>query len=70
MRTPSFVRAAIGAALLLAALPACKLNTAEAPLATQVQAPAIKLASSLGEVSTQTALAQGPMVLIFYRGHW
>ena len=40
-------------------------------LALGARAPAVALASSGGDTwSLQTTLAQGPVVVVFYRGHW
>ncbi len=41
------------------------------PLTVQSQAPAFSLPDPSGQqVSLQALLQQGPVVLVFYRGHW
>jgi hypothetical protein len=45
--------------------------TREATLATNATAPEFTLAAQTGEATTlASALANGPVVLVFYRGHW
>lgn len=56
--------------LSLAAVGGCHLTTAASPLPAQTAAPAATLESTLGPLNTQSALSQGALVLVFYRGHW
>lgn len=45
--------------------------TAPASLATEAAAPDFQLPAHDGRViSLATELARGPVVLVFYRGHW
>lgn len=68
---PPLARVALlGTALFALTAGGCRLATVGSPLATQTAAPAATLESTLGPLSTQSALAQGPLVLVFYRGHW
>ena len=75
-RVPHWSR--IGAALRLGALAlvvattlaACRLTTKTPPLLAQAAGPAFAIDSTLGPLSSQEALSRGPLVLIFYRGHW
>lgn len=55
---------------VLTALSACRLHTTTPPLAAQAAAPAFTLDSTAGSLSAQSALSSGPLVLVFYRGHW
>jgi hypothetical protein len=58
---------------LLAALlfgVACRLAPAGRPLPTAATAPAFHLESTVGPLDVRAALAAGPLVLLFYRGHW
>jgi hypothetical protein len=59
-------------ALLLFALaaPACRLTPAATPLSLRTVAPPFSLPSTAGVLDSRAALAQGPLVLVFYRGHW
>ena len=70
MRLAHSISLLVCAALLTATLSACRLKTTGAPLALQAATPATLLDSTLGPQSSQSALAQGPLVLVFYRGHW
>lgn len=54
----------------LTSLSACRLHTTTPPLAAQAAAPAFTLDSTAGSLSAQSALSSGPLVLVFYRGHW
>jgi hypothetical protein len=54
----------------LTALGACRLHTTTPPLAAQAAAPAFALASTAGPLDAQSTLAGGPLLLVFYRGHW
>ena len=48
-----------------------RLSTRAAPLAAGAPAPAFSLPDEQGRTVTLTSLtAQGPAVLVFYRGHW
>lgn len=58
------------AGLLLATQGGCRLQTTGSQPAVQTAAPAALLDSSLGVLDSRAALARGPLVLIFYRGHW
>lgn len=55
---------------VLTALSACRLHTTTPPLAAQAVTPAFTLDSTAGSLSAQSALSSGPLVLVFYRGHW
>jgi len=71
MRSAHSRRALVGAALMmLAAFSACRLTSTGSPLLAQATAPAMVLESTLGPLNSQSALAGGPLVLVFYRGHW
>jgi peroxiredoxin len=51
--------------------PGCRLQTEQKPVATEVMAPDFSLAAHDGRTVTLGALvADGPAVLVFYRGHW
>ncbi len=56
--------------LLMATQGACRLHTTGSQPALRAAAPALLLESSLGPLDSRAALAHGPLVLIFYRGHW
>jgi peroxiredoxin len=59
----------LGLAFLLAAAPASGSRTT--PIAVGEAAPDFTLESSTGgRVSLSQSLANGPTVLVFYRGHW
>lgn len=64
-------RVLAGAALLLLmVLASCRLTPTGSPLSAQAMAPPMVLASTLGQLNSQSALASGPLVLVFYRGHF
>ena len=48
----------------------CRLQTTSEPLALQAVAPSLVLSSTAGTLDSKQAISQGPLVLIFYRGHW
>jgi len=51
--------------------PGCHLQTETAPAATEVAAPAFSLPAHDGRtVSLSELVAEGPAILVFYRGHW
>lgn len=69
MSAPSrraFLISLSGAPLLLG----CALRGVKAPLAASGIAPALALPSTDGPMDSRAALAQGPLVLVFYRGDW
>ena len=59
-------------AILALALPllSCALRGVVAPLEVGPTAPPVLLASTDGPQDSRQALQRGPLVLIFYRGHW
>jgi hypothetical protein len=48
----------------------CRVSPRGTPLAEQTVAAPFTAQSSLGELDAGAALGRGPLVLIFYRGHW
>lgn len=65
-------RLALATALTLAMVaPGCRLQTEQAPAATEAPAPAFSLAAHDGRtVSLDDLVARGPAILVFYRGYW
>lgn len=65
---------AMGLGILPLAISACfwaRVHTAEAPTDTGLPAPQFELESHLGgTVSLSSLHADGPAVLVFYRGFW
>jgi hypothetical protein len=71
MRTALSLRTLAAAALTaLVTLAACHLTPVGSPLTAQATAPEVALDSTLGPLRSPQALAGGPLVLVFYRGHW
>lgn len=71
MRTARSLPSLGGAALaLLAIVAACHLTPKAPPLLAAATAPQFAVESTLGPQSSQAALARGPLLLVFYRGHW
>lgn len=68
------VLAAVLCGVLLLGPAACGfwfLETRSAPTAIERQAPRFTLPNSAGEpVSLERLLERGPVVVVFYRGHW
>lgn len=48
----------------------CRVSPKGTPVAEQAVAVPFTAKSSLGELDLTAALGRGPLVLIFYRGHW
>lgn len=48
----------------------CRVSPRGTPMAEQAVAAPFTAKSSLGELDMTAALGRGPLVLIFYRGHW
>lgn len=48
----------------------CRVSPKGTPVAEQTVAAPFTATSSLGELDLTAALGRGPVVLIFYRGHW
>lgn len=62
-------RAGLGAAGLLS-LAACQLHSTGHTLETAAIPASFTLPSTEGTLDSAAALSKGPLVLIFYRGHW
>ncbi len=61
----------LSAVVLTTAAHGCRLTTEQTPVAQGVVAPDFALPSHDGaSVSLSSLLADGPAVVIFYRGHW
>lgn len=70
-RVGVLVAAAAFVLLLNAACGWWTLDTRTAPVEPLRQAPAFSLPDAMGrEVSLDSLLAEGPAVVVFYRGHW
>ncbi|MCH9679853.1 MAG: redoxin domain-containing protein [Deltaproteobacteria bacterium] len=68
MRLP---RLLVVATLWGSATVGCHLATEQAPVAPQQRAPDFELRADDGRTVSLTELvADGPAVLVFYRGHW
>lgn len=48
----------------------CRVSPKGTPVAEQTVAVPLTAQSSLGELDMTAALDRGPLVFIFYRGHW
>lgn len=59
----------LGLALLGGPL-GCRLSPKAVPATEQALITPFVAESTLGRLDSAAALAQGPLVLIFYRGHW
>ena len=51
-------------------LAGCRLHATGPALAEAARPASFTLPSTSGTLDSAAALAQGPLVLIFYRGHW
>lgn len=69
LRVPRFFSSCLLAALIFVGA-GCHVKTTGEPLALETLAPPVKLSSTMGELDSRQALARGPLVLVFYRGHW
>lgn len=54
----------------LVGLAGCRLHATGPALAEAARPASFTLPSTSGTLDSAAALAQGPLVLIFYRGHW
>jgi cytochrome oxidase Cu insertion factor (SCO1/SenC/PrrC family) len=62
---------ALLAVLALACVPACRLQTQAPPKAVSQSAPTFTLPDHNGQpVELAKLRERGPVVLVFYRGHW
>ncbi len=69
VRLPRLLVLATASSLVASA--GCRLTTEAAPVAAQQTAPDFELPSHEGGmVGLDDLLAQGPAVIVFYRGHW
>ena len=59
----------LGVSLLLSGT-ACSLQPKSPPLVTQMTVASFAVDTHLGTQSTEEALRKGPLVVLFYRGHW
>ena len=69
MRRARLAQMMVGLACLLVAS-ACQLKRTGPSLPPQSMAPPVVLESTRGPLDTQAAISRGPLVLVFYRGHW
>lgn len=61
----------VGGVLVCATAASCRVQTEQAPVATEQQAPDFSLPAHDGRTVTLAELSsRGPVVLVFYRGHW
>lgn len=59
----------LGLSLLLTGS-ACSLQPKSPPLSTRMTMASFSADSHLGRQSAEEALQKGPLVVLFYRGHW
>ncbi len=59
----------LGLSLLLTGT-ACSLQPKSPPLVTQMTVASFSVDTHLGSKSAEEALQKGPLVVLFYRGHW
>lgn len=65
----SWSRLALATAVLASA--GCRLKSTGTPVASETSAPDFTLPDQDGKVTGLAGLrANGPVVLVFYRGHW
>lgn len=62
--SPALMTASLGS------LAGCQLHAASPTLPTAATPPTFTVASTEGTLDSAAALAKGPLVLIFYRGHF
>ncbi len=55
---------------LLVTSTACSLQPKSPPIATQMTMASFAVDTHLGKKSAEEALQKGPLVVLFYRGHW
>jgi cytochrome oxidase Cu insertion factor (SCO1/SenC/PrrC family) len=71
MRRIVSLRALALATALMGATAGCRLHTERAPVAARALAPDFSLPAHDGRTVTLGELvAQGPALVVFYRGHW
>lgn len=61
---------ALAAGLAVVSAGGCQLRAVTPALPENATPPPFTLASTGGTLDSAAALAKGPLVLIFYRGHW